>query len=124
MSKKANGVFDEVRIGTVIGATAVINGNFTSQDAIRIDGVVNGDVSSEANIIVDVKGTVNGSVTAENILIAGTINGDATAQKKTEITDTGKIFGDITTRTLSIDEKAVFVGKCSMNPLTDDEFDS
>ncbi len=121
MGKKAASVFDEVRIGTIIGTNAVVDGNFSSTDAIRIDGVVNGDVTSEAIVVVDVKGTVNGTVTAQSILIAGTINGDSKASGKTEVTGTGKIYGDITTRTLAIDEKAIFVGKCNMNPSAEDE---
>ncbi len=53
-----------------------------------------------------------------NAYIAGEINGNLAApQGKVEISDTGKVIGDITCKGIIIDENAVFHGKCEMTNL-------
>ena len=121
MSKKVISEFDEVRISSVLGEGAVIEGNLNSPDSLRIGGTVNGDICTESIAVIDEKGVINGNITAVSILIAGVVHGNANSQNKTEITATGRIYGDITTHTLSIDENAVFVGQCNMNRDADEE---
>ena len=56
-----------------------------------------------------------GNTKADNVFLAGEIHGNIdSSEGKTEISDTGKVVGDITTKAIVIDENAVFDGKCSM----------
>jgi cytoskeletal protein CcmA (bactofilin family) len=53
-----------------------------------------------------------------NAYIAGEINGALSVpQGKVEISDTGKVIGDISCKGIIIDENAVFHGKCEMTNL-------
>ena len=94
------------KIGSIIGADMVVEGNIKATEAIRVEGNVNGDVSSEGTLVISSTGKVVGNIKGNNIMIAGTI----------EVASTGKIIGNIRTKSLIVDENAVFQGQCTMNP--------
>ncbi len=103
------------RINSILGPGTVLDGNFTTKETTRIEGIVNGDVTSEGTIILGEKAKINGNVRARNIIVGGAVVGDVTVDMKIEITATGSIEGDIATTSLIIDENAVFRGNCTMH---------
>lgn len=105
----------EVRITTLIGQGAVCNGDFSAEGSVRIDGVVNGNVTITGALIVGAAGTVNGDVSAKSAMIGGEIVGNVTVTDKTELTGTARVLGNISTAVIVIDENAVFQGNCNMN---------
>lgn len=103
------------QVGTIIGPGAVIDGPLTTKDSTRIDGTVKGNVTISGALIVGQEGKIVGTVSAMNAYVAGEINGNvSTPQGKIEISDTGKVYGDVTCKGIIIDENAVFQGKCEM----------
>lgn len=103
------------QIGTMIGPGAIIDGPISTKDSTRIDGVIKGNVTVSGALIVGEEGRINGTVSALNVYIAGEVNGNITApQGKIEISDTGKVIGDVTCKGIIIDENAVFQGRCDM----------
>ncbi len=99
---------------TVIGAGTVVEGNLKAAMSARIDGIVNGDVSSEGTIVVANDGVVNGNITASDVKISGVVNGNVKALEKIELIARGKLIGDIKTKSLNISDTAVFHGNCNM----------
>ena len=118
-SKKDNNVDPALeQVGTIIGPGAILDGPLTTKDSTRIDGTVNGNVTISGALIVGQEGKINGTVSAMNAYVAGEITGNVSApQGKVEISDTGKVIGDITCKGIIIDENAVFQGKCDMTSL-------
>ncbi len=103
------------QVGTIIGPGAVIEGPLTTKDSTRIDGTVKGNVTISGALIIGQDGKVIGTISALNVYVAGEVAGNITApQGKIEISDTGKVNGDITCKGIIIDENAVFQGKCEM----------
>ncbi|MCH5343001.1 MAG: polymer-forming cytoskeletal protein [Acetatifactor sp.] len=105
----------EVKISTLLGQGAEINGDFNATGSARLDGKVNGNVSVSGTLILGAGGVVNGDVTADTVVIGGEIVGNVNAPTKTELTGTARVLGDITTSVIVIDEHAVFQGRCDMN---------
>ncbi len=102
-------------ITSFIAAGAILDGPFTAKESTRVDGTINGNVSVNGSLIVGQEGKINGAVSATNLFLAGEINGNVTASTgKVEISDTGKLIGDLSAKTLVIDENAVFQGQCQM----------
>ena len=118
-SKKDNNVDPALeQVGTIIGPGAILDGPLTTKDSTRIDGTVNGNVTISGALIVGQEGKINGTVSAMNAYVAGEITGNvSTPQGKVEISDTGKVIGDITCKGIIIDENAVFQGKCDMTSI-------
>ena len=118
-SKKDNNVDPALeQVGTIIGPGAILDGPLTTKDSTRIDGTVNGNVTISGALIVGQEGKINGTVSAMNAYVAGEITGNVSApQGKVEISDTGKVIGDITCKGIIIDENAVFHGNCEMTSI-------
>ncbi len=103
------------QITTIIASGTIVDGPLTTKEGTRIDGTVNGNVTVNGSLIVGQEGKIVGAVTATNIFLAGEIQGNISAASgKVEISDSGKLVGDLTARTLVIDENAVFQGQCTM----------
>ena len=103
------------KISSIIGKDVVVEGNITAEDAIRIEGTLKGNVSSAGTMVISATGKVIGNVKGSNIMVAGTIEGDMDSDGRIEVASTGKITGNIRTKSLIIDENAVFQGQCIMN---------
>lgn len=104
-----------MKVNTIIGEGAVFTGDLKVKDTVRIDGEVTGDVKTDSVLILGSTGKIEGNVEADTIFAGGTIKGNLTAGYKVEASSTAKIYGDITTKIIVIDENAVFQGKCDMS---------
>lgn len=99
---------------TILGKGTVINGDFTAQRSARIDGIVEGDVKVAGMLIVGESGQIHGDVEAATITVGGEVLGDVLAPERCELITTAKVIGDITTKSIVIDEKAIFQGALDM----------
>ena len=104
-------------INTIIGGNSKIEGLLTAAESTRIDGLLEGKIMSESSVIIGEHGLVRGDIDAVEILVAGTVYGNLRAQERIQLTETGRVLGDIFTKTLVIDEGASFKGNCTMEVL-------
>lgn len=100
--------------GTVIGANVKLIGTIQDANDIVIHGRIEGEVISNQAISITETAYVKGPISGELITIAGKVRGSITATGKLEILPTGKIFGSLTSKDISIKSGAIFVGKCTM----------
>lgn len=105
----------EPKIDTIIGEGTRIVGTVTCKTLLRVDGIIEGEIISESKVVVSEKGLVKGNISAENMTLGGELTGNAHVREKSEILATGRLHGDIITKTLIMDENAIFEGKCTMN---------
>lgn len=114
-NKNSNSMTDaRTKVGTLIGKGVIIDGNVSAPETVRMDGTLNGNCECKENLIIGVDGQINGDITAQNVLVSGKVEGDIFADGKIELLATGKILGNITAKSLVIDENACFDGRCSM----------
>lgn len=106
-----------MKVNTIIGEDAVFTGNLAIKDTIRIDGTINGDVKTDGVLILGSTGTIEGSVEADTVFCGGMVKGNINAGYKVEASSTAKIYGDIKTKLIVIDENAVFQGSCDMSQI-------
>lgn len=100
--------------GTIIGANVKLVGTLLDANEIIVHGRVEGEVTSEKMITITETAFIKGPVSADVIQVAGEIQGSVVASSKLELLPTGKVFGSITAKDLSIRSGAVFVGKSNM----------
>lgn len=94
---------------SVIGRDLCVVGTIRSDGNVRIEGRVEGDVTSRA-LTVGVSATLIGDVTAGIAEIHGTVEGDVTADTVV-LGRTARLKGDITQRSLTIENGADFDGR-------------
>jgi cytoskeletal protein CcmA (bactofilin family) len=114
-SDKKSGDYNSV--DTLIGRGASITGNVNTEGNIRIDGVFTGDVISSKRVLIGETGVMTGCIVADSIVIYGKVNGDIKSQGLLEIMPTGKLYGDIEVKSVSIKEGAVFSGNSVMGDI-------
>ncbi|PIZ56679.1 cell shape determination protein CcmA [bacterium (Candidatus Torokbacteria) CG_4_10_14_0_2_um_filter_35_8] len=106
---------------TIIGSSVSIEGEFRSQNNVRIDGRVVGLVETEKDLAVGETAKIKANIRAENAVIAGKVEGDITVQNQLEITETGEVLGDIKAKIVAIQAGAFFNGKCVMGDVKERE---
>ena len=99
---------------TVVGENVRVTGKLHTSGGIQINGEVKGEVSSEGSVVVGRTATIKGPITASDVKIQGTVRGNIVVQNELELDSEAKVFGDIQTKTLSIQKGAIFVGKSAM----------
>ncbi len=102
-------------ISTLIGKGTHVEGTITFEDAIRIDGSVNGRITSEkGTVVIGEPAVIKAQLTVGTAIVRGEIEGALEASEKIEIYAPAKISGDITAPVVSIDAGVVFNGNCKM----------
>ncbi|MFO7891467.1 MAG: polymer-forming cytoskeletal protein [bacterium] len=101
-------------LSTIIGKDTDLKGNIKLKKSLRIDGTIMGDVKTSDTIIIGKDGTIDGTVTARNVLMGGKVKGNVIVSEKVFLESSASIEGDITALQLVVDEGAHFNGKCNM----------
>lgn len=105
----------EGRLSGFVGHGTVLTGETNFQAMLRVDGVLQGTVSSDAGtLIVGTNGQVDANVAVASATINGTVNGDIVATEKLHLGRTAKVVGNVQTPRIIIEEGAVLEGSCSM----------
>ncbi len=91
-----------------------ITGKVSFECAARLEGEIDGDISSKDTVTVGETGIVTGQIRAVSAVVAGKVSGDITATKRIEIRPSARIQGNLVAPVLVIHEGAVFEGHCSM----------
>ncbi len=99
---------------TVISKGVKIEGKLSCSGNIRLDGEVQGDISSQGVVIIGEFGKVNGQINADNITIGGKVTGTVKAKDKVVLESKANLKGDITTKALMVESGAVFNGNTKM----------
>lgn len=99
---------------TLISRGVKIEGKLSCSGSIRLDGEVQGDITSQSTVIVGENGKVNGQINAESITIGGKVTGTVKAKEKVVLEAKANLKGDIITKLLSVDAGAVFNGNTKM----------
>lgn len=102
------------KMETVIGPGVSFKGTLKAQSGVRVDGLMEGEIETSGNVIVDEKGQVMASITALNIYVAGYVRGNVTARGRLEISGKGKLWGDMSAAILAVEEGGVFRGNSAM----------
>jgi cytoskeletal protein CcmA (bactofilin family) len=95
---------------TLINEGCKISGEITGDGDFIINGEVVGDCEVSGTVSLAGNGYWQGSIKADNVVVAGHIAGDITANGKVEITNTARIAGTVTAEAIAVAEGAVVEG--------------
>lgn len=101
------------KLESFIGSNSVFKGDVDSKGTLRVDGVVEGNITADW-VIVGEKAHVVGNIAARGIVIGGKIDGNVKAKEIVEIKNKGHIKGEIISKKLIIAEGGIFEGKSTM----------
>ena len=100
---------------TIVGAGARLEGNVVSAGHLRIDGQVKGQINAEGDVALSPQSQVEADIRAQNVSIAGRFKGSIQVNGKAHLARGGRIDGNITSKTLVVEEGGVFHGQSLMD---------
>ncbi len=103
-----------------IGEGTIITGDINSNEGIRFDGVLNGNLISKGKVFIGVTGKINGEVNCKNLEVEGKVEGKIKVEELLSLKSSAKIYGDINTNKLAVEPNAVFTGTCNMGQMQQD----
>ena len=105
----------EEREITILGQGASLEGNIVSAGSLRIDGQIKGQVNADGDVILSPQAQVDADIKAENVTVSGKFKGNITVKGSAELTRGGRVDGNITSKTLIVQEGAIFQGQSIMD---------
>ena len=98
-----------------LGKGSRVSGKLTFEGTVRIEGQVEGEITAQDALTIGEGAVVNAQITGTSVMVHGKVTGDITARKRLEIRAPGKVFGNISTPSLVIQEGVIFEGQCTMS---------
>lgn len=98
---------------TVLGVSATLKGDLKSQANVRLDGIFEGTLEIDGNVLVGETAKITADIHAKNVSIAGAVRGNVSG-KKVQILRTGRVWGDISATAIATEEGAFIDGKIKM----------
>jgi len=115
---KRNDSEAEGLMNTLIGKDTVITGTVDVEGALRVDGTVKGKVICSDCVTVGTTGLVEAEIESKEAIVAGHMHGNINATEKIELQANCEMDGDLRTKSLVIEQGAVFCGNCNMKGTT------
>lgn len=113
-AKKTADSLSYEKVQTVIGEGTEIKGTFQATGVVRIDGMLEGTVIHDGDLIVGPKGKVVANIRSRGLAVAGEVRGNVEALEKLELLAGARLYGDIKCGHLVVHEGAMFHGRSLM----------
>jgi len=101
-------------VKAILGKGSEFEGKLRFEGTVRIDGKFRGEVHSEGTLIVGESATLDGDVVVNSAVISGELRGNVKAKTRVELHAPAKLFGNMETPILVIQEGVIFDGHCQM----------
>jgi len=99
---------------TLISAGTVLKGDIISENDLRIDGTVKGNIKCSAKIIIGSTGLVDGNIEGVNADVTGKVQGNIVVKEFLQLRSDCNVIGNLSAAKLQIDPTATFNGQCQM----------
>lgn len=99
-------------IKSALGPGTVIEGTFSFDEPVCIDGTLTGQIQSSSVLIVGEQAEVNAKIEVGGIIILGKVRGEIKAKELVEIRSTGELIADVYCPRFVIEDGASFNGYC------------
>jgi len=101
------------KLESFVGANSSFRGDISTKGTLRVDGVVDGNISADWVVLGD-KAHVKGDIVARGIVIGGMVDGNVKAKEIVEIKNKGRMSGEILTSKLVVAEGGILDGRTRM----------
>ncbi len=98
----------------VIGEKSYFTGSFNINGSLRIDGRFEGKSLKADQLYIGVDGKVKTNIEAVSVIVEGLIMGNINATSRVLLMPTAKVFGDIRTPELIIQNGVLLEGRCTI----------
>lgn len=101
-----------------INAGTTLKGDIESQGFFRIDGVIEGNVTTPSKVVLGKSGSIIGTLTCKDADIEGTFEGSLDVSGTLSLKATAQIDGEVEVGKLAVEPGAIFNASCTMKGST------
>lgn len=98
-----------------IAKTTSIVGDIKSEGDFRIDGSIEGTISTNGRVVIGLEGAIKGTVECANADIEGAFSGKLVVTELLSLKKTAKISGEVILNQLLVEPGALFNATCVMD---------
>jgi len=99
---------------TFLGKDTRFEGKLRFQGTMRIDGHFKGEVSAQGNLIVGESALIEGDLKVSYASVSGEVHGNITAEQRVDLHAPSKVFGNIQSPAVVMEEGVIFEGTTKM----------
>src|ERR1700730_1089471 len=99
-----------------LGPRDSLHGRLDIHGDLKIHGTVEGELKASGDVVVEPTATVQASIEGANVNVRGQVNGNVTARKRLTLGGSGKLNGDVKVRRLTVEDGATLNGNVTMTP--------
>lgn len=117
--KATNGgsAWQDVRVS--LGPDAEVTGKLSFATPTRIEGKLRGEIRASDLLVIGAQAVIHATVRAQKLVVLGEIRGQVQGASRVEICAGGRLFGDVETQCLVVEEGAMFEGQSRMGQRPD-----
>ena len=97
-----------------VDAGCTIRGELEFKNSFRVDGKVEGSVRSQSELVIGDDGVVEGEIEVARCLVGGAVRGTLRASEQVVLHATAKVWAEVHTPALVMEEGAFLEGKVNM----------
>jgi len=112
MGKSKFGRDDDIK--ALLGPNAEFEGLLSFEGTVRIDGAFRGEIKTEDCLIIGETGRVDAEIEVGRLIVMGELSGNVRASEKVEIMPTGKVYGNLATPVMVLQDGGILEGKVKM----------
>jgi cytoskeletal protein CcmA (bactofilin family) len=100
---------------TVIGPSVQVEGNFSGQGNVIVEGGVTGTLKTTADIRIGEHAKIKADIEAQNISCAGEIRGNSViVSEHLELSKSARVYANIKAKVITMEAGAILTGKVTM----------
>lgn len=104
----------KIQLSTILGKESKITGNLNIKGGLKIDGEIEGNITTDNIVIIGSTGKIKGNIQANECLVSGKVEGDLIISTSLEMETNSVVNGDISAKKLKIHSGATLNGMCKM----------
>lgn len=99
---------------SVLGGGMTVTGDVTGEGEFRIEGRVEGSVTTTGRVVVDASGEVEGGIEAQEVVASGKISGNIKAKDAVRLKNGCQVEADVEAPVIELEEGGTVNGRLDM----------
>jgi cytoskeletal protein CcmA (bactofilin family) len=99
-----------------LGPRDSLHGRLDIHGDLKVHGTVEGELKVSGDVLVESTATVQASIEGANVNVRGQVNGNVTARRRLTLGGSGRLNGEVKVGRLTVEDGATLNGNVTMTP--------
>ncbi|TMB88116.1 MAG: polymer-forming cytoskeletal protein [Chloroflexi bacterium] len=100
----------------ILGPRDSLHGRLDIHGDMKVHGTVEGELKASGDVLVESTATVQASIEGANVNVRGQVNGNVTARRRLTLGGSGRLNGEVKVARLTVEDGATLNGNVTMTP--------